>query len=121
MEGRYDWTFDQANNPLTASMYMKESGEEEIWYATVTWYYSRHEITTSLPSNKAEGKLRVWISDGELQVSDIPNGSRGQIFDMAGRRMASFTWTEGARINISSLPEGVYILKIGYTAVKFMK
>ena len=114
---RWDWTFDQENNPLSARIYFEGGGMPEIWYASITFYYSLH--LTNLPS-VTNNDLRVWISGGELHIEGTPTGSAVQIFDTQGRQMFHTTWTNST-INISHLQSGIYIVRAGESVVKVVK
>jgi hypothetical protein len=120
-EGKYDWEFDNAGNPLTTSISFKVDGQW-MWYGTMTWYYSLHEVTVGISAPAAED-LRIWVSGGELWIEGATSkdGDAVHIFDIAGRETVTGNLRNGLSINISHLPKGVYIVKVGNQAVKFAK
>ncbi|MDR2683579.1 MAG: T9SS type A sorting domain-containing protein, partial [Dysgonamonadaceae bacterium] len=121
MDGKYDWTFDNAGNPLTMSMSLK-NGNEWVWYGTMTWYYSQHVITGIQAPAAAKG-LRVRVSNGQLWIESaaLKEGDAVQIFDIAGRKASEGSLRNGQSLPVSHLPKGVYIVKVGNQAVKFVK
>jgi hypothetical protein len=117
MEGKYEWTFDAENNPLFANLSIKDNGQW-AWYGTMTWYYSLHEISGLSAVTNSE--FLLWISGDKLQITGAPNGDIAQIFDIQGRQIVNYRLNSNS-IDISNLPKGVYILKLGNVAKKFFK
>jgi hypothetical protein len=122
MEGKYDWTFDADNHPLTMILSVK-TGNEWMWYGTMTWYYSPHDISgISVPATTAKG-LHAWVSGGKLQIEGdaLKEGDAVQIFDIAGRKAIEGKQRSGQSISVSHLPGGVYIVRVGNQSGKFVK
>jgi hypothetical protein len=121
LDGKYDWTFDDAGNPLMMSLSLKIDNEW-VWYGTMTWYYSLHEVTVGISAPAAKD-LRIWVSGGELWIEGATSkdGDAVHIFDIAGRETVTGNLRNGQSINVSHLPKGVYILRTGNQAVKFVK
>lgn len=65
----------------------------------------------------------VYLSAGSvLRVTGCRAGTQLGVYDEGGRRVVSCTAGEGTTaVNIGSLPHGVYMLKAGDTAIRFMK
>lgn len=62
------------------------------------------------------------IIDGNIELGGIPSGTTVEIFDASGRkRVAHVISTDPARIDVSQLEPGIYVLRAGKNAVKFLK
>jgi hypothetical protein len=119
MDGEYRWLFDTANNPLSVEMWEKD-GNQSTWYATLTYYYSEHEITTGIKT-VSSNRLHVWISGAELKIENAEGGEKVQMFDISGKLMVSGQLSTDKSIRRPSLPAGVYFVKAGNQTAKFIK
>jgi hypothetical protein len=117
VEGKYEWTFDAANNPNTLILNVK-AGNEWIWYATMTFYYSPHEVSgvAGVPASD----LRVWISGNGLHVE---NGGANtvQVFDISGRQRLNAYLSGGQSLDVSHLPQDIYLVRVNGKTVKVFK
>jgi hypothetical protein len=121
MDGKYVWTFDDAQNPLTVSMSAK-AGNEWIWVGTMTWYYSLHNIS-GISAPAAVKDLHVWISNGELWMDNtaVKDGDTVQIFNIAGRKAIESKQRNGQSISVSHLPKGIYLVRVNGRTGKTIK
>ncbi|MDR2806197.1 MAG: T9SS type A sorting domain-containing protein [Dysgonamonadaceae bacterium] len=117
MDGKYEWQFDDANNPTTVTIDIKIDNEW-IWYGTATFYYSSHNVSgiAGIPSSDRS----VWISESRLHVE---NGVAGavQLFDISGRRQLSVYSSGGQTFDVSYLPQGVYLVQVNGKTFKVVK
>jgi rhamnogalacturonyl hydrolase YesR len=59
-----------------------------------------------------------------INRSNVPNAVKAEnveIYDIAGRTRTTDKWLNGKSINVSHLPAGVYIVKVGNYAERFIK
>jgi hypothetical protein len=117
MEGKYEWQFDANNNPSTMTMSTK-TGNEWIWYGTMTYYYTRHEVSgiAGAPSNSR----RTWISGGRLHLE---NGMAGtvQVFDISGRQRLNAYSSGSQSLDVSHLPQGIYLVRVNGKTFKIIR
>jgi hypothetical protein len=70
-------------------------------------------------------KLKITIVDDELYIENYEGNGTVQIFDVAGRtvgaRFIAPINNDAQTINISHLPSGVYIVRVGNQGAKFVK
>jgi hypothetical protein len=98
----------------------------EAYKAAVGWFFFG-TITEYIPSAinapSAAKDLHVWISGGELWIENaaLKEGDTVQIFNIAGRKAIESKQRNGQSIAVSHLPKGVYIVRIGNQAGKFVK
>lgn len=60
--------------------------------------------------------------DGSLIISGCHAGNKAEVYSANGQIMKSQTIIgDGCDIDVSTLPKGVYVLRIGKTAIKFLK
>lgn len=60
--------------------------------------------------------------DGMLRLTGCAGGTQIDVFDGGGRRVRSVVAGSGSvTVDVSGLPAGVYVLRAGRAAVKFMK
>jgi len=77
--------------------------------------------TLSNPTFAAQEKLRVFPNPVKDRLHLTNNESvRPQVFDIAGRRIDCH-WIDGQTLDTSLLPAGIYLLRSGHAAVKFIK
>lgn len=62
------------------------------------------------------------LVDGRLTLTGCPAGTAVEVFD-GGGRMVRATVCDGrtTTVDVSGLPSGVYVLRVGTVTVKFMK
>ena len=63
--------------------------------------------------NPVKDELR--IKNEELRIGNV------EIYDLTGKQIVNDQWLNGQSINVSALPAGIYILKIGDKRGKFIK
>lgn len=72
-----------------------------------------------------KGKLTLTVANGGGTVTVNGWGSRGKvplaIYDTAGNKACEIGTWDGESIDVSALPHGIYILKIGEDTAKFRK
>lgn len=120
IEGKYEWQFDADDNPLTMSMSLK-SGSEWIWYGSMTWYYSQHEVsgTITVPNDE----LRIYPNPVRTKLF-IMSGQPTEnltIYNLSGIQMVNCNWSDGQSIDVSHWPAGIYIIKTDNHSCKFVK
>lgn len=74
---------------------------------------------------KAESALRLRTNPVESVLSvegyDSASSARLSVFSIAGREVISVRAWKGEDVDVSSLPQGVYILRINQSTLKFVK
>jgi hypothetical protein len=68
----------------------------------------------------ASRELQVSVTGNSLTVTGVDAKAKASIVSLQGKEMLQTALTGGS-IDISSLPAGVYILKVGDSATKFIK
>ncbi|NPD91665.1 T9SS type A sorting domain-containing protein [Xylanibacter muris] len=79
---------------------------------------------TSIGSIKENnsGPMLHGYADGRLTLTGCADGTKAAIFDAAGHKVAEKTITgNDCTIDITRLSDGIYILRAGKAAVKFIK
>lgn len=67
-------------------------------------------------------RLTGGCVDGTLRLTGCAEGTQITVCDGGGRTVRSVTASDGGTtVDVSALPAGVYILRAGKAAVKFMK
>ncbi len=62
------------------------------------------------------------IINGNIELGGIPSGTSIEIYDTAGKlRMSAKAESDPARIDVSSLERGIYLLRAGKNCIKFQK
>ena len=60
--------------------------------------------------------------EGSLIISGCHAGNKAEVFSANGQVVRSKTFGgDNCDIDVSTLPKGVYVLRIGNTAIKFLK
>ena len=59
--------------------------------------------------------------DGKLRLKGIAPGTPVKVYDTAGKMCLSTTAGKQTRIDLNGLGRGIYIIRAGKTAIKFMK
>ncbi len=59
--------------------------------------------------------------DGKLRLRGIAPGTPVKVYDTAGKMCLSTTAGKQTRIDLNGLGRGIYIIRAGKTAIKFMK
>lgn len=92
------------------------TGAETVSFAKV-------EPTGITPATAADGGPQIAaLAAGRLTLAGCKAGAEVGIYDAAGRMVAGCTAAEGRTdIDVSRLATGVYLLRAGDTAVKFIK
>ncbi len=99
---------------ITKSKNWKTYKVDENWKET--------EITPDITDIEtiADGGLYVAVSDGFLNIINAPENSKIELYDIKGISCCQANTTENgsASLNVSALPEGVYILCVGNIKMK---
>lgn len=67
------------------------------------------------------GRVRVWTDGSALFIDGTREGDAVAVFSVNGVRLASGHAAQGTtRIDVSTLPNGVYVVKAGKQAAKFI-
>ena len=85
--------------------------------------FTKVEPTEITPATAADGGPQIAaLAAGRLTLAGCKAGAEVGIYDAAGRMVAGCTAAEGRTdIDVSRLATGVYLLRAGDTAVKFIK
>ncbi|MCR5077530.1 MAG: T9SS type A sorting domain-containing protein [Prevotella sp.] len=107
-----------ADNDTQFSIILKEgepiSGVESISF--------KETGTDGISTIKATQQPKMVVANGTLSLSLIDSNTDVAIYDLAGSpQPAKVSRGNGITIDISSLPEGIYILKTGKQQLKFIK
>ncbi|MDR3366448.1 MAG: cadherin-like beta sandwich domain-containing protein [Prevotellaceae bacterium] len=112
-------TLIDGNNPVQ----VKVKAEDEETEATYTIVITRGEPLAVAAI--AEGSLAVYpnpVTNGTLTIDngDLKAGERIELYSLAGNLAATCDASAGAQttINVSSLPKGAYIVKLGKRTAK---
>ena len=81
------------------------------------------------PAESGSGIVNTFATDATMSVIACGNGvfsvkgaeGVADVYDIAGRKVASESVVSGAEINISTYPSGIYFIKIGNKSVKVCK
>lgn len=72
--------------------------------------------------NKEETDLRITYRDGQILVSGLGNTpTQAVVYDLNGSSRIQIARYEGQPIDVSSLPKGAYIVRVGGKATKFLR
>ena len=79
-------------------------------------------ITTSAEKTQANN-ISVFPNpvNYELKIANYEGNGKYSITDITGKQIVNGQWQNGQSINVSTLPRGIYILKIGELRAKFVK
>lgn len=69
----------------------------------------------------SNGKLSLNYADEEISATGMDMAARATLYTASGLRVMSMPAWDGAALSVSALQPGVYILKVGVTALKFVK
>lgn len=72
--------------------------------------------TTTL--NRQSTTLNVYLTDNEIHVNDVSDGSILYIYSITGARMGQFTVRDNKVILNNSLAKGIYIIRVNNRAAK---
>lgn len=86
----------------------------------LTIHFEKSPVSSSVEVNLGSD-VRLTYGNGWLALSGLPEGSRLDIFALNGTRVKSLKRYLGEPVDISSLDEGVYIVKSGKHSFKFVK
>ena len=76
------------------------------------------EVETALQLND----LRVWVDESAVYIAGAHPGDDLALFNVGGMMLARGTAVQGvSRIDVSSLSNGIYIVRAGHQAVKIIK
>ena len=68
--------------------------------------------------------VKAWPNPASesIQLSGLTSPVKGDIVNLLGQRLATFEMAPNESLDVTSLPKGIYFLRIqGYAAVKFIK
>ncbi len=114
-----------------AKVLVKKDGLSVVERAKNAKTYSYPQImkitfntATSLTTLKAQtSNFKVKVEDGGNAISWT--GTKGEqvvtLFDITGKIISQATRQTSQRMDISDLPHGIYVLKIGNNSIKFSK
>jgi autotransporter-associated beta strand protein len=86
---------------------------------TITGETSIEEIT----AEESDNTLKLWLENGKLRITNykLREGENVQIFDISGKVILNSQFSVFNSIDVSYLAEGVYLVKTGNYAGKFVK
>ena len=117
--GHYSW-----NNMRTEEKYYNWNGTDDWNINNITTYYwSSQEVTGIIPNPEKVGKLLVYPNpvSNQLQLQHgLAESTEYIIFNIMGQVLIQGTCSENG-INVETLSQGVYYVKIGGGMVKFVK
>ena len=78
--------------------------------------------TESISTLQGNAFIFRGVVNGQLSIGNVQPGTKLTIFNANGQRMMAAQSTgESTTLNVSQLPVGTYILKVGTQIVKFQK
>ena len=78
--------------------------------------------TESISTLQGNAFIFCGVVNGQLSIGNVQPGTKLTIFNANGQRMMAAQSTgESTTLNVSQLPVGTYILKVGSQIVKFQK
>lgn len=97
-------------------------GESTQFELSEVQKFTFEAVSTGISQAAAEGTLRFDYSDGRtLRVSGA-SVNKAMLFDAAGRVVTTASVQDGqAEIGVSTLPAGVYVLKVGSQSLKITR
>lgn len=122
---------DAYNLSNIAKVLVKKDGMSVVERAKNAKTYSYPQImkitfhtATSLTTPKASpSNFKVKVEDGGNAISWT--GTKGEqvvtLFDITGKIISQATRQTSQRMDISDLPHGIYVLKVGNNSIKFSK
>jgi hypothetical protein len=120
VEGGGDTTLQVGKTVITIVVTAEDGVVTQSYTITVT-----REATPSAVSSLTLGNLTIYpnpVTTGVLTIEngDLKAGDKVEVYAISGSRVATFEVSAGAQtvINVSYLPKGAYIIKLGNRAAK---
>lgn len=87
----------------------------------VRYYFETHDAS-GITEIKSDGTT-IDYQDGVLVLSGLKSGTSAQVFSTDGRMVQTLTanYNGTFRLSLSSLPTGVYVVKVNDTTYKILK
>jgi hypothetical protein len=82
------------------------------------------DTASGIENMKTGSEISVYAVNGNLTVENLKAGGKIEIYDTTGRKITDFQssiFDYQLKIDISALPQGVYLVKIGNYKGKFIK
>jgi len=92
-----------------------------VRYDRVTYTGTVQEQIPTAIADGANDKLRIIIENGELKIENGRLNDTVRIYNLSGQIILNSQLSILNSINISHLPHGVYIVRVGKQAAKFVK
>lgn len=83
-----------------------------------------NESMSALPSVASDGSVTVWptVISSTVNIAGVPEGAIVNVYGADGSAAASASATDGTlTIDLSDIPQGVYIVSVGSQSVKILK
>ena len=108
----------------TAGVVVDSMEYNEIWYYTYVYPMEIHPVSVPVGIAGVEAvSVMVWPNPTTSLVNvSVSRPMQAELYDLAGRRMASYSLAEGSTmIDLSALQNGVYMLRAEGSVSKIVK
>ena len=108
----------------TAGVVVDSMEYNEIWYYTYVYPMEIHPVSVPVGIAGVEAvSVMVWPNPTTSLVNvSVSRPMQAELYDLAGRRMASYSLAEGSTmIDLSALQSGVYMLRAEGSVSKIVK
>ena len=108
----------------TAGVVVDSMEYNEIWYYTYVYPMEIHPVSVPVDIAGVESvSVMVWPNPTTSLVNvSVSRPMQAELYDLAGRRMASYSLAEGSTmIDLSALQSGVYMLRAEGSVSKIVK
>ncbi len=112
--GIYSDPFASSEQNTLLSGAVRASDNEVLLFTYGMGVYRSQDAVSDIMENKGKAPLHnILISNGEyLQVETLYKQRRARVYSVSGRLIYTGRVTERGRLNISTLPRGIYIIRI---------
>lgn len=72
-------------------------------------------------SRSSADRLSFAYANGTISVNGLSKPTNATLYTIGGQQVSNQSSWDGSPLSVATLPQGVYILKVGQTAYKFVK
>lgn len=72
-------------------------------------------------SQSPAAKLSFAYANGTIAVNGLSQPTNAALYTIGGQQVSRLSSWDGSPVSVSTLPQGVYIIKVGNAAYKFVK